>query len=321
MTGKERTKRAIVFNNPDQLPIFAVDNTDIVRLSYVDPTGWAPRNRAHYDFEDEWGCVWYTTDETMGSVKQPVIDDITKVDECMLPDPHLPERWKHCDRQIEEYRDCYIVGNAQYLCYDRLTFLMEQLTVLESLIVHKEELGRLMDRIIEFELGIIDELADRGVDGIRFWDDIGAGNGVIMGPRLWQELFKQRYERVFSYIKNKGLHVHWHSCGNCMDVMEDLIEIGADVFSIGEPFMMGVDELTQKFAGRICFECSPDNRLILSTSDKDKIETSVKKLVSSFSSPKGGLILVAAPDNFDCVTEDARQMAIEAVKKARGGQL
>jgi len=321
MNSKERVKRAIEFDGPDQLPIFAAGETDVVRLSYTDPTGWVPRNRRQGDFEDEWGTLWYTGDETMGSVKKPPIGDIAKAGQYVFPDPHLAQRWENFDRQVEEHRDCYIVGNAQYLCYDRLTFLMEQITVLEALIVHKEELGRLMDRIIEFELAIIDELASRGADGIRFWDDIGAGNGVLMGPHIWRELFRQRYERVFSYIKNKGLHVHWHSCGNCADIMEDLIEIGVDVFSIGEPFMMGVDKLSQKFAGRVCFECSPDNRTILSKANKEQIETAVKKLVSCFSSPKGGLILVAAPANFDCVSEETRQMVIETVNKARACQL
>ena len=102
---------------------------------------------------------------------------------------------------------------------------------------------------------------------------------------------------------------------------DTVIEIGADVFSIGEPFMMGVDELAKQFGGRTCFECSPDNRTILSKANKDQIEDAVKKLVSGFSSPKGGLILVAAPDNFDCVSEEAKQMAIEAVNKAKNGQL
>lgn len=321
MTGKERVKKAIEFDCPDRIPTFAVGDTDVVRLSYVDPTGWVPRNRTRGDFEDEWGCVWYTGDETMGSVKQVVITDISKADEYVLPDPHLLARWKHFDRQVRECQHCYVVGNAQYLCFDRLTFLLGQVPVLEGLIAHKKQIGQLIDRIVEFEIGIIDELARRGVDGIRFWDDIGANKGVIMGPPIWRELFRAQYERVFTHIKNKGLHVHWHSCGNCLDVMEDLIEIGVDVFSIGEPFMMGVDELAQQFGGRVCFECSPDNRSVLSKADREEINAAVGKLVSGLSSPAGGLILVAAPDNFDCVSEAARQMTIEAVRLAGMGRL
>ena len=161
----------------------------------------------------------------------------------MFPDAHLDGRCQQLNAQSEQNRDRYIVGNAQYLCFDRLTFLLGEEAALEAMLNTASELGQLMDRIIDFEIAIVDELADRGADGIRFWDDVGTGQGVIMGPDLWWALFKPRYGRIFTHIRNRGLHVHWHSCGDCLDIMEDLIEIGAEVFSIGEPFMMGVDEL------------------------------------------------------------------------------
>jgi uroporphyrinogen decarboxylase len=317
MNGKERVQRAIEFDCPDQLPIFATGDTDIVRLSYADPTGWVPRNRSRGDFEDEWGSLWYTGDDTMGSVKRPAIADISKSDEYVLPDPHLPQRWKNIDQQIEEHRNQYIVGNAQYLCFDRLTFLLGQIEALEALLIHKKKLARFMDRIIEFELGIIDELAQRGVDGIRFWDDVGASNGVIMGPKTWREVLAPYYQRVFTYIHEKDLHVHWHSCGNCIDIMEDLIGMGADVFSIGEPFMMGLGKLSGKFKGRVCFECSPDNRSVLSKSNKQEIDKAIAEMISALGTAKGGLILVAAEDNFDCLPANTRRIVIDAVLQAQ----
>jgi len=316
VTSKQRVKKAIEFDHPDQLPVYAVEDTDIVRLSYVDPTGWLPRNRRRGDFEDEWGSLWHTIDETMGHVTRPAIADLTEADEYVLPDPHLPQRWEHFDALVEAHRDRYVVGNAQYLCFDRLTFLLGLAPTLEAMLTQKRDLARLMDRVIEFELAIVDELAARGVDGVRFWDDVGAGRGVIMGPQLWREMLKPRCERVFAHVRDKGLHVHWHSCGNCMDIMEDLVEIGVDVFSIGEPFMMGVDRLAGRFGGRVCFECSPDNRSVLSKADKSEIEAAVDKLVGRFSSPAGGLILIAAPDNFDCVPIEAQEMAIDAVRRS-----
>ena len=315
MTSKERVRRAIEFDNPDRLPVFATENTDIARLSYVDPTGWLPRFRPIGEFTDEWGSVWYTCDDTMGHVARPAIADIKKAHKFVFPNPHLPDRWRNFNAQIIEQKDRYIIGNAQYLCFDRLTFLLGEIAALEALLIHEHEVLQLIERIVEFELSIVDELADRGVDGIRFWDDVGAGNGVIMGPATWRKMLAPHYRRVFEHVQNRGLHVHYHSCGDCMDIMQALYEAGVDVFSIGEPFMMGIDRLVEKFAGRVCFECSPDNRSILSGENKNDIENAVEELVSGFSSGAGGLILVAAPSNFDCVSPLAQQMAIQAVRQ------
>lgn len=44
--------------------MFADEQSDVVRVSNVDPTGWSPRNRPRGDFEDEGGCLWYTPDDT-----------------------------------------------------------------------------------------------------------------------------------------------------------------------------------------------------------------------------------------------------------------
>ena len=316
MNSRERVTRAIEFDRPDRIPLYATGDTDIVRLSYVDPTGWTPRFRPLGDFRDEWGTVWLAVDETMGSVVQPAIADITRAHEYVLPDPHLPARWEHFDEQVEQHADHYIVGNAQYLCFDRLTFLLGLTQTLEALLTHPVEIQELMDRVVAFELEIVDELVGRGVHGIRFWDDVGGPNGVLMGPKTWRELLKERCARVFAHIRSKDVHVHWHSCGDSRDIMEDIVEIGAQVFSIGEPFMMGVEQLATSFGQRICFECSPDNRSILSRADKDEIEAAVDQLVAGFSSEAGGLILIAAPDNFDCVPVEAQQMAMAAVRRA-----
>ena len=321
MNSKERVRRAIEFTNPDRIPVYAGQNSDVVRLSYRDPTGWVPRDRPLGFLQDEWGSLWYTVDETQGTVKRPPIECISQADDYCLPDPCLPARWAHFDEQAAQHRHRYIVGNAQVLCFDRLTWLLGDIASLEALMLERETIERLMDRIIDFEVAIVDELAQRGADGIRFWDDVGAGTGVIMGPKLWRDIFKPRYRRIFDHIRQCGMHVHWHSCGNCMDIMEDLIDIGVQVFSIGEPFMMGIDELAARFAGRACFECSPDNRTVLSKGNQREIEAAVAKLVSSFASKKGGLVLIAARDNFDCIPQETRQITIDSVLHARSAPL
>ena len=317
MTPKERVKRAIEFKDPDRIPVFSDEQSDVVRLSYVDPTGWVPRNRPCGEFKDEWGSVWYARDETQGHVRRPAITSIEDARTFITPNPHLPARWEVLDSRIEAHRSQYIVGNAQYLLYDRLTFLLGQVPALEGLLLNVDTLKPLMDGIIEFEMAIVDEMADRKVDGIRFWDDVGATHGVVMGPRTWRAVLAPYYQRVFAHIHNKGLDVHWHSCGNCMDIMEDLIEMDVDVFSVGEPFMMGLKELSDGFKGRVCFECSPDNRSVLSKGNEQDIKKAVRDLVSGLGDPKGGLILVAAADNFDCLPSNTRRMVIDTVLRAR----
>lgn len=103
------------------MPVYCDEGTDTVRLSYVDPTGWVSRNRRRGDFTDEWGCLRETGDETMGHVKTPAIGESGEAHRHVLPDPHLSARWEGLDAQMRKHEGRYVVGNAQYLCHDRLT--------------------------------------------------------------------------------------------------------------------------------------------------------------------------------------------------------
>jgi uroporphyrinogen decarboxylase len=52
----------------------------------------------------------------------------------------------------------------------------------------------------------------------------------LFDPALWRKYLKPRYARLFELGKSRGLPVWFHSCGDITAVLDDLIEIGMDVW-------------------------------------------------------------------------------------------
>jgi len=75
----------------------------------------------------------------------------------------------------------------------------------------------------------------------------------MISGAMWRRLFRPHYVRLFDETRRCGMDVIYHSCGNVMDIIPDLIDIGADVLQIDQPRLLGVDRLADEFGGKICF--------------------------------------------------------------------
>jgi hypothetical protein len=66
---------------------------------------------------------------------------------------------------------------------------------------------------------------------------------------------------MFSKVKNKGLHVWYHSDGHILEIIPDLIELGVDVLNC-QASVMDFKQLNN-FAGKIAFRTDIDRQKVL----------------------------------------------------------
>jgi hypothetical protein len=72
--------------------------------------------------------------------------------------------------------------------------------------------------------------------------------------------------------------------------MDHLIESGLDVIQMDQQENMGVDLLSEKFGGRICFWCPVDIQQTMISGTVRDVENYAKKLIDKFGSFDGGFI-------------------------------
>lgn len=122
-------------------------------------------------------------------------------------------------------------------------------------LLDEDEIGLwLLDFFTERSTIAVQHLASAGADVIRLGDDIGMQQGMLMAPDLWRKLFKPRLANIIAAAKTSGSSkILYHSDGNILPVIDDLIEIGIDILNPVQPECMAVNEVLTTYRDHIAF--------------------------------------------------------------------
>lgn len=136
-------------------------------------------------------------------------------------------------------------------------------------------------------------------------------SGLLMKLETFQEFYKPRYEQIVQAAHENGMHYIWHNCGQIMDMIPDMIEIGVDVVQLDQPRLMGHRRLADEFGGRICFWNTVD--IQWSTEDgvtDEELRTEVADMVRAFERFTGGFLARQYPSPRDIGLSGERHMVI-----------
>ena len=289
MNSKQLVKNAIAGAGVDRIPVYLfnkdLEQSDIV--SYCVET--AESFHGDDPNRSEWGFLWERLDDTMGQPKEPVIKDWADLKNYRPPDGRDRSRLRSLPAFLEKYRDKYIVAGFGITGFGILTFLRGFENTLEDLYLERENLETLADMVFGYEEDVIRRLVETDIDAVAFYDDWGMQFSLMISPALWRDFFKPRYKRQFDIVHAAGKHVYFHSCGYVFDILEDLVEIGADIFNFNQPEVMGLEKLA-KFRGRVCFNCPVDLQKVAINADRAAIEAYTRRLVETLGTGSGGFI-------------------------------
>lgn len=294
LSSREVVNRAIEFRKPDRLPVRfeKLGISDVYDLPVNQVLPWEQESDQNLD---EWGCLWVRKGTSnMGQVKGYPLKNWTAMETYEWPNPDNPGLYERIEYGIEECNDRYILITVFGLLFERMHFLRGMENVFLDLYSEKERIEKLADRIVEYDLGLIHNLSSRfssHIQGLGFTDDWGTEKGLLINPEMWKEFFKPRYARIFGAIHQAGWHIWMHSCGKVNDIIQDLIDIGVNVINLGQPRVLGIEEIGKRFSGHICFVTLCDIQHTLPFATKTEIFQEAQLLLRHWATEKGGFIL------------------------------
>jgi uroporphyrinogen decarboxylase len=162
---------------------------------------------------DEWGVHWNRTrDKDIGVVcnTQVTPENIT---DYAVPDPTLPERYTHLKRITENGgSDAYVVASIGFSLFERAWTLAGMENIFMAMLVDKPFVNQLLDKILAFNLAVIDAACAYPIDGMRFGDDWGGQNGLSMGDAQNDTFFVRQFNHLqtdsSSPRRNKNTLLH-----------------------------------------------------------------------------------------------------------------
>jgi hypothetical protein len=321
MTSYEVVRRALDFDYPDRLPLrfaeFGKDDTVWITPNQIYP--WM--NQDQRQNVDEWGCVWERSDmDNMGQVKGHPLADWAALDHYTWPDPDDPGFYAGMEERIEAVKDKYMLTGVWFTLFERLHMLRGFANTLEDLYIEREKIELVTDRILEYNIRVMENINERFPNmfhGIYYSDDWGTQQGPIINPKLFREFFKPRYLRMFNKAHEFGWHVWLHTCGKVNVFLDDLIEVGVNAVNLEQPRTLGIQEIGEKFSGRLCFTGPCDIQNTLPYADKAGIYEEAELLLQCWGTPAGGFI---AQDKGSSeaygATEIKRRWMLEGFQKA-----
>jgi len=163
-----------------------------------------------------------------------------------------------------------------------------------------------------------DVALDLGVDAIWFGDDFGAQNGMMISPRMWRNIFKPRYAELWQEVRNMNpdIIIAYHTDGAVAPILDDLAEIGMDVFNPVQPNVPGHDprELKDKFGDKMAFWGGIDQQRLMPEGTPAEIEADVAEKIRILGEGGGYMCAPAHIVQADVSIENMEAF-IAAVKK------
>lgn len=247
------------------------------------------RDLSNGQFEDMFGVVWDrgAQDGDFGIVaKEPLTD--ADFGGYVFPEPDEKLIREKCERLAGSDRfTMYIIG---FSLFERAWTLRGMENLLCDMIEEPEFVDELLDRIVEYNLKVVDIVAQYPIDCIFFGDDWGQQRGLIMGLPFWKRFIRPRLARMYARVKEKGMFVAQHSCGDCVSVFPDLVEMGLDIYNTFQPEVYDIEYCKKTFGDRLTFFGGISTQRLLPFASPDEVEREMERIISVLE-PDGGYIL------------------------------
>ena len=162
--------------------------------------------------------------------------------------------------------------------------------VLCDFIAEPEFMEAMLDKIVEYDLGVIDLVSGYDIDCVFFGDDWGQQKGLIMGYPIWNSFLKPRLRRLYNHVKSKGMFVAQHSCGDCSELFPDLIELGLDIYNTFQPEIYDIEHFKRLYGNAITFYGSISTQRLLPFATPDGVKAEMHRIMDILADGGGYII-------------------------------
>lgn len=264
---------------------------------------------------NEFGSVWRhaAPDNDVGDwgglVSYPL--DEPSMDGYAFPDGALEGRWQHASSVRIEHPRRFVVAGG-YGLFEAAWGICGFQNYLSYFASSPKFVEKLTEKLADYSCAVTEQLARMDLDGIRFGDDWGFQDSLMISPELWRRLLKPYYRRIYETARNVGLIVMIHSCGNITELLPDLIDIGVEVVHPLQPEAMDVVYCKKEFGRDLAFWGGIGSQSTLPKGSVDDVRCEVRSRLELFRD--GGFILApagAAPtdtpaENIAAMVDEAR---------------
>lgn len=263
---------------------------DMIEQGYHQPDDPARYGCPDGTWYDEWGVRWKNDGHGGRVCVHPLEAGYDRLPLLIIPEAGNITWFADAMTQFKTNPDKFHIGMVWYTLFERLWMLRGFNNMLMDPYINTKDFAYLRDLVVDFSLAQIDVFGDLNADAIFFSDDWGSQRTLLMKPDDWRTFYKPAYMKLFRRVRDRGMKVIMHLCGNVSEILPDLLEMGLNVLNPVQPQAMDVMDLSKKFGGRLCFYGGVDVQKTMVYGSPGDVREEVQRLVDLFGSYNGGYI-------------------------------
>ncbi|MGD0897290.1 MAG: uroporphyrinogen decarboxylase family protein [Thermoguttaceae bacterium] len=206
------------------------------------------------------------------------------------PDPHQSGTYDWMQKALAEHGDEYFVYPSGYFgIFERAYGLVSIPLLLESMVADPDVAAELFDKILHYKLLAGRQMLTMNFDAMHCGDDLGTQLGPLFSPRLFRQLLKPCYKRLWGEWKEAGKFVMMHSCGCVRDYLPDLVEIGLDVIEPIQP-CNDLELVKRRHGDRLTFWGGIDTQRLLPFGTPDDVRREAARVIRTLGRGGGHII-------------------------------
>jgi hypothetical protein len=153
-----------------------------------------------------------------------------------------------------------------------------------------------IDRMITFYTDLycmmIEAMADAGLPGVIYGDDLAYRSGPMLNPRQFESLYGESFRRITDTAHRVGMKIVIHSCGNVYKLLDWFVDCGFDGVHALEP-TAGVElaKAREMVGSRLCLLGNMDVTHILVDASREEVFEAVRQSIDD--AGRGGGYIVA----------------------------
>jgi uroporphyrinogen decarboxylase len=221
-----------------------------------------------------------------------------------------------CERLVARRQNQFTMYIIGFSLFERAWALRSMPELLMDFILNPDFVDELLKRITDYNLAVIDIVAEYPIDCIFFGDDWGQQSGLIMGPEHWRRFIKPHIQRMYSYVASKGMLVAQHSCGDIHELFDDLVEAGLAIYNTFQPEVYDVESMKRRYGSSVTFYGGISTQRLLPFASPDEVKREMRRLMLIIG--KGGGYIVAPTHSIpDDVSTDNILAFLEVVRNQK----
>jgi hypothetical protein len=294
MTSREIVQRTLDYASPERLAR-SFGDSDFSWAgckARTKATEWKQTDESRWERLDEWGNTWARLDPTSkGEVVRGALQDWDALPAHRFPDYSRPEDYAGVAESRRANPDKWLLGSMPGFTFNVARYMRRMETYLTDLLLERDRVRELHNRIDEVLAHMIRNFARAGVDGVMFPEDWGTQTQTLISPALWREEFFPRFRNLCGIAAEAGIRVFMHSCGRIGPLVPGLMEAGIAVLQFDQPDLHGLANLAaHQQRGHITFWCPVDIQQTLQTRDEARIRAKAREMLDTLWLGRGGFI-------------------------------